>query len=104
MVLRSIKDEALTRVEGDTISLPSVEIGGGAEDKIGSSVPELEDADDAGSIRVEIAQSINTVYRSPEQGTIVEKRRRMMMGSVDRDSRIKCEINLIGGVISELGP
>ena len=93
-----------TRVEGNTIRLPSVEIGGGAEGGIESSVPEPEDADDAGSMSVALAQSIDTVCRSPVQGTIVEKRRRIMTGSVDRANRVKCEINLIGGALSEMDP
>ena len=53
---------------------------------------------------VAIAQSIDTVCRSPVQGTIVEKRRGIMMESVDRANRIECEINLIGGALSEMGP
>ena len=33
----------------------------------------------------------------------VEKRRGIMMESVDRANRIKCEINFIGGARSEMG-
>ena len=53
---------------------------------------------------VTIAQSIDTVCRSPVQGTIAEKRRRIMMGSVDRANHTKCDINLIGGAHLEMDP
>ena len=49
------------------------------------------------------AQSIDIVCRPPVQGTIVEKRKGIMMESVDLAYRIKCEIELIGGVRSEIG-
>ena len=42
------------------------------------------------------AQSIDTVCRSPVQGTIVEKRKIIMTKSVDRAYCIKCEIDIIG--------
>ena len=39
-----------------------------------------------------------------EVQTTVEKCRRRRMESVNRANRIKCEINLIGGAHSEMGP
>ena len=64
----------------------------------------MEGAGDVGSMGVVGAQYIDTECRSPVQGTIVEKRRRIMTGSVDRANRVKCEINLIGGALSEMDP
>ena len=52
----------------------------------------------------EVAQSIYTVCGYPVQGTIMEKRRRIEMESVDRASRTKCDINLIGGAHLGMGP
>ena len=64
---------------------------------------ELKGVADARTMDVEGAQSIDTVCRSLVQGTIVEKRRGIMLESVDLAYRIKCEINLIGGARSEMG-
>jgi hypothetical protein len=50
------------------------------------------------------AQSIDTVCRVPVQGTILEKCTKRVMESLDRANRLKCEINLIGGARSEMGP
>ena len=89
-----------------------VKTGGGGEGGVGLPIPEaglgdagdLEGTDDAGTMGVAGEQSIDTVCRLPVQGTIVKKRRGRMMESVDRENRIKCEINLIGGALSEMGP
>ena len=94
-VSRSTKDAWITRDEGNTACLPLVKIGSGGEGEIGLSVPQMEGAEDAGSIGVAIAHSIKTVCRSPVQGTFVEKRRRFMLESLYRANRIKCEINMI---------
>ena len=77
--------------------------GSGEEGGIGLSASEMEGAGDAGSMSVVGAQLIDTLFRSTVQGTIVKKRRRIMMESVDRAYRIKCEIDFIGGVRSEIG-
>ena len=73
-ISRSTKDAAITRDEENTACLPLVETGSRGKGGIGLSVPDLEDADDAGSKSVASAHSIDTVCRSPVQRTIVEKR------------------------------
>ena len=85
--------------------MPSAsQIGSGGEGGIGLSVPELEGEEDAGSMSVASAHSINTVCRSPVQGPFVKKRRRFMLESVDRANRIKCDINNIGEARLQAGP
>ena len=87
-----------TRDKDNTTLLPLVETCSEGEGGIGLSAFEMEGADDAGYIGVVGAQSIDTVCHRPVQGKIVEKRKGIMMESVDRAYRIKCEIELIGGV------
>ena len=65
---------------------------------------ELEGAGDAGSIDIAGAHSIDTICRSPVQGTIMEECRERMMESLDRANRVKCETNLIDVARSEMGP
>ena len=63
--------------------------------KIGLSASELQVAGDAGSMGLVGAQLIYTVCRSPVQGTIVDRRERIMTKSVDRAYCIKYDIDLI---------
>ena len=73
-VSRSKKDATLTRDDVNTTGLLTGECGGGEEGGIGISASKVEGSGDAGAMGVVVTQSINTVCRSPVQGTIVEKR------------------------------
>ena len=50
-----------------------------------------------GRTRTSIILERSMIFRDDRISIRVEKRRRIMMGSVDRANLINCEINLIGG-------
>ena len=80
------------------------ESGGGEEGGIGLSASKVEGAGNAGAMGVVGAQSIDTVCRSPVQGTIVEKREGRMTEVWIARSALSAKINLIGGARTEMGP
>ena len=80
------------------------ESGGGEEGGIGLSASKVEGAGDPEDMGVVGAQSIDTVWQSPVQGTIVEKREGRMAEVWIARSASSAKINLIGGSRTEMGP